>query len=120
MKLMSMSSVVRSSVGNTAHMFLTLADMPVSAVNNYILNSFDKSFRNAIYKDLGMESPVISEITRRQTDLMEFGKGWLDALPEAARKAWALLKENPEAVRKYSLYGREAFKYNNAIGKGWT
>ena len=120
MKLMSMSSIVGSSVGNTAHMLLTLTDMPISAINNYILNSMDKTLRDAIYKDMGWGEPKVeSVLTRRQTDIIAFAEGFYNYMPEAARKAWALMKEDPEAVAKHSLYSREAFKFNTAIGKGW-
>ena len=117
MKLMSPSSVVRSTIGNTSHWIMNVLDMQVSALNNKIISTLAKGVR----KDLNEGgTPVVRDRqTRFHSESISFLEGTSHGLKSGVKKAGGMMLENPEIVNKYSMYGRESFNFDFAIGGAW-
>ena len=133
-KLMNLASVIRSTVGNTSHLFITGAERPLAVFYDKLFTSLDRGFRGTaswVYKKLGKEPAdwmkvnakqgrfIVEELAFWNNYVRAYGGKTIGHGNTVYRNVWEIMKENPDVLKNDAFFLRERFDIEGIIPKAW-
>ena len=113
MKLASLSSVTRSTVGNTINNILLNTDIPLEGAADAFLNRIGNVYR----KMKGL--PLLDRRDRFAIEILGFNEGQWAGKQNALVDAFKMLKEDAGILKDKGLYERDSYSDMMAIGGKW-
>ncbi len=112
-KLATLSSVVRSTAGNSIGVLDATVRMPFEIGFDYLIGQSSAAIHN-------ISGGKIGNLNGSQMSMLEIGAAWKGfrlGMPEGGKLAWQMLLENDKALKESSFYYRESLHNKEISGK---